>query len=309
MGTEKYTSRLSTDLSLLVDMERPESVFTEVQAVFLAVCPDRDLHKLRRVFDDTVRLYKGRYLGYRKCNTGYHDLKHATDMLLCTARLLHGLHIGGLPLNEEVAELCLISALLHDAGYIQGHDDFGGTGAKYAMVHVERSLIFLKNYFEGNGFSRGEYETCGRLIMATDLDANFKDIPFASEEEETAGKALFAGDILGQMADRLYLEKLLYLYREFAEARVMGLKGEDELLAKTLDFYKSIKRRLKEDIGYTDRYMRNHFKARWDIDRDMYMDAVEKNIDYLRHILRDGRASRKRLNRAGIVKKLKEKEK
>jgi hypothetical protein len=32
-------------------------------------------------------------------------------------------------------------------------------------------------------------------------------------------------------------------------------------------------------------YMRAHFKARWNLNRDLYREAIEKNINYLESIL------------------------
>lgn len=309
MKGERYTRNLSSDLSRLVDMDIPGSVFAEVQSILSVMYPGIGFQRLGRVFKDTVKLFEGKYLGYRKCNTGYHDLKHTTDVLLCASRLLHGFHMEGLPLDERLTELCLTTALLHDSGYIQSYSDHTGTGAKYTMVHVERSIVFIDNYFEDHGYPREDFDACKRIVLASDPDTDFKDIPFSSEAEKTAGKALFAGEILGQMADRLYLEKLLLLYRELREARAMELHTEDDLLEKTVGIYELMKKRLKDNIDYSEKFMRNHFSSRWNIDFDMYMDAVKKNMDYLRYILEDrSRSPLEKLNRAGIAREVRKKE-
>ncbi len=53
--------------------------------------------------------------------------------------------------------------------------------------------------------------------------------------------------------------------------------------------------------------MRYHFKARFDLDRDLYAEAVKKNMTYLSHILEKYmKAYRDHLRRGGIVEALRE---
>ncbi|NVM25221.1 MAG: hypothetical protein HWN70_04800, partial [Desulfobacterales bacterium] len=73
-------------LSRIVNMEDPQSVFDEVRAIVLMMFQEFDFETLDRVFGDIVRLFRGEYPGYRKCTTQYHDLKHATDTFLAMAR-------------------------------------------------------------------------------------------------------------------------------------------------------------------------------------------------------------------------------
>ena len=59
-----------------------------------------------------------------------------------------------------------------------------------------------------------------------------------------------SADLLAQLADRLYLEKLLLLFMEFEEARLPEFETALELLQKTADFYDSVARkRLDEQLG------------------------------------------------------------
>jgi len=39
-------------------------------------------------------------------------------------------------------------------------------------------------------------------------------------------------------------------------------------------------------LGNVNRYMISHFKQRWHIERNIYDEAIEKNINYLRFILK-----------------------
>jgi len=54
-----------------------------------------------------------------------------------------------------------------------------------------------------------------------------------------------------------------------------------------------------------NKYMRLHFKALWKVDRDLYMDAIENHINYLKFLLKNHEKDyREHLRRGGIVKKL-----
>lgn len=295
------------DISALINLNSPENVFSEVKAIVSSICPDFEFTVLEKAYNDVVRLFNGEYPGFRKCNTEYHDLKHTTDVLIAMARLIHGFHIEGNAFSREILNLGLISAVMHDTGYIQTEDDVEGTGAKYTLVHVERSVEFMKKYFEKNNLSSSDAGKCSRIITATNLSVKLKDIPFESEEEKLMGKALFASDMLGQMADRVYLENLLFLFKEFAEGLVRGYQNEDELLKKTIGFYEIIKDRLEREIGYKDSYMKSHFLKQWAIDCDLYLAGIEKNISYLKKVIEGSSENyAEMLRRGGIVKKYKE---
>jgi len=146
--------------------------------------------------------------------------------------------------------------------------------------------------------------------LATDLHIRIEDLPFRTEQEDIMARSLFASDMLGQMADRIYLEKLLFLYREFSEGQVMSYHDERDLLNKTIEFYNFIQKRIAEEVGDTERYLGLHFKERWGIGIDFYSNAIENNIQYLKHITDDHQKNhRNLLKRDGIVKRLCEIEK
>jgi len=134
-------------LSAIINMGDPKSVMDEVRIIAFMMFPEIDFATVEGVFRDIVRLFRGEYPGYKECNTEYHNLKHTTDTLLAMVRLIHGFSISHEYLNEKDIFLGLVSALMHDTGYIQTSDDRLGTGAKYTLDHVERSMLFMKKYF------------------------------------------------------------------------------------------------------------------------------------------------------------------
>ncbi len=294
--------------SRIVNMGDPQSVLQEVRTIVLMMFPGFDFATLERVFKDIVRLFRGEYPGYRNCNTEYHDLKHGTDTFLAMARLMHGAFLKGERLTKEHVNLGLICALMHDTGYIQTLDDDVGTGAKYILIDTKRSIAFMDKYIADSGFSKEDFKDFSDILICTSLDKKIKEIQFKSRQIEMLCKILGTADLLGQMADRTYLEKLLFLFYEFKEGGVAGYDNELDLLRKTIDFYAMARKRFTGELDGMNEYMHYHFKARWNLDRDLYMEAIENHINYLKFILENHEKDyRDHLKRDDIIKKLKEK--
>lgn len=265
---------------------RPKDVFSEVKETILLVRPHFDFDLFDSIYQDIVKLFNGEYFGYQGCNTGYHDLRHTEGCLLGMARLIHGASLNGNNFYEKELNLGLISAAMHDTGYIQTADDNNGTGGKFTIVHIDRSIEFMKKYLIKRGFSSEEYRFCENCLRCTGINVKIKDIHFLSRENELMGKFLGTADLMGQMSDPLYLEKLPILFQELHEAGVTIYKNEFDLLKKTPDFWEFTQNRFVTELGNVDRYLRDHFRVRWGIDRDLDREAIEKNINELRHILK-----------------------
>ena len=292
-------------LTDLIKMDFPQSVFEEVRHIVSLVYLDYDFTWLSSVFKDVLKLYNGNYPGYKQCNTPYHDLKHMTDALLALTSLVHGAHTAGLSFRERHVTLALISILLHETGYIQQEDDTTGTGGKYTLVRLERSLEFLDQYFAANGYDARDREICGNFIRSTEMDASFDEMAFRSRGEETLAKMVATADIIGQIADRTYLEKLLFLFQELSEVHVLGFRTELDLLENTLESYKLAQFRMENELDNVKSYLKDHFLQRWEIDYDMYAYAIESNISYLSYLLENHRNDyREKLQRGGILKRL-----
>jgi hypothetical protein len=289
----------------LIKMDFPQSVYEEVRDLVSLVYADYDFTWLNNVFKDVVNLYNGNYPGYRQCTTPYHDLKHMTDVLLALASLIHGAHASGVSFRERHVTLALIAILLHETGYIQRDDDTSGTGGKYTLVRLERSIQFLDQYFADNGYDTKDCDICRSFIRCTDKDVSLVDMQFVSKGEETLAKMVATAEIIGQIADRTYLEKLLFLFQELSEVHVLGFRTELDLLENTLESYRRAQYRMENDLGDVKIYFAKHFRERWEIDYDMYGDAIENNLSYLGHLLENHRNDyRDRLQRGGLLKRL-----
>lgn len=269
-----------------VNMDDPQSVLKEVKTTVSMIFPTFDFASIDLAFSDFVDLFAGDYPGYRKCNTRYHDLKHTTDTFMALARLIHGATTTGVKITRRGISLALISALMHDTGYIQTTDDQTGTGAKYTLSHVDLSIDFMSDYFNNKGYPREDLIFCRNIVRCTGLDVGMERIQFTNSENELLGKMLGTADLKGQMADRGYLAKLIYLYHEFREGGVTGYDSELDLLKKTPDFYQMTLKRFEERLGDVRRYMRYHFRSRWNLDEDPYKKTIEEHIAHLKHTLR-----------------------
>ncbi len=297
--------KAGTKLYDLVDCQSQKAVMSEMVTIISLLDSESIMDPFQSVYQDIVRLFNGEYPGYRASNTRYHNLEHTTMVTLATVRLIHGSVRGGFTFKPESVLLGLLAALFHDSGLIQTKQDRKGTGAKYTIGHEKRSVGFMRKNLGKKDFTRQQMDDCAQLIKCTNLEIDVADISFRSEEIENLGKIVGSADLLAQMADRNYLEKLILLFKEFEEAGIPGFDSEEALLEKTEGFYQNVTRkRLINNFDDISSNMANHFKYRWDIDRDLYAESIENNIKYLKSILSSGKKSRQfyqqHLKRGGI---------
>jgi hypothetical protein len=274
-------------LAQLVDTRDTARLIAEVTWIVTLNYGESSADGLKKTFTEIRRLFEGRFPGYRACNSDYHDLRHTLSVVLAAARLADGYSLKRSRLPEGLLITLLRAALLHDSGYIQESWDTTGTGAKYSRQHEERSIVFLERHHRAFGIPSEDLASLFRFIRATDLKESFAGIPFAGEVERDAGAILGTADLIGQMADRDYLERLLFLYYEFREAGIPGFNTEYDVLRKTGDFYIMTRRRLKESYLSMYALARAHFRERHGVDANLYLIAISRQLNYLRKIIRD----------------------
>ncbi len=113
-----------------------------------------------------------------------------------------------------------------------------------------------------------------------------------------------SADLTGQMADRTYLEKLLFLYLEFEEANFGNYHSIHDMLSRTQAFYANIRRKLDTDLGGIYAKLAFHFKDRYGVERNYYLESIEKNIAYLNKVTMMSKEKHlPMLKRGGIVEK------
>lgn len=293
----------------LIDLTNPQSILNELKYIVSLMVNDFDHAMLEQIYADIKMLFEGDFPGYRASNTKYHDLEHTSSVVLASGRLIHGAFAEGHSFSAKTIFLGLVGAIFHDIGFIQTDSDVNGSGAKYTIGHEERSIQFMKEYLSQKSFSEQDLDDCTHIIMCTTLSLEIKDIPFRSNDIAMLGKIVGSADLLAQMADREYLEKLFMLFKEFEEAGMPGYGSELELLQKTQDFYKYVAlQRLSQEFENVSAFMRSHFKNRWDHDRDLYQESVISNINYLKTVVEVCndyyRCYLKYLRRGGLAEKL-----
>jgi hypothetical protein len=274
-------------LSKLVDTSTHKAIMEEVKKIFSYHYPARHFRAVNRTYRIVKKLYGGEMRGYKACNTDYHNLSHVLDILLTTIRLVDGHNSENPPFPVHLAVNLLNAALLHDTGYIQEEWDNEGTGAKYTSFHVERGVQFLKKNYEAFGITSDDLTIVNKLIRCTGFTIRIEKIKFSSPQEKFAGCILGTADLLGQMSDRKYLEKLIFLFYEFKEAGVKGYNTEFDLIRKTIDFYETTTKRFAETYLNAHIYAQPHFRKRFAIDHNLYMEAIDRHIGYLYKIIED----------------------
>lgn len=272
----------------LTDISSQRETFKEIIRTLFLVDPGYDPSRFAAVYENIVALFGGKYPGFRASNTKYHNLEHTCSVTLAAARLIHGLRVQGQIFPSRNMELCLIAALFHDTGLIQTEEERDGTGARFTVGHEERSIRLMAAHLAANGFSEGETSDCGHIIMATIISLPMAEIPFRSEGIRTMGKILGSADLIAQMSDRRYLEKLPLLFLEFKEAGIPGFETPLQLFKNTGEFYHSVvRKRLREEMADVSSAALFHFRKRWDIDRDLYAESISNNLEYMSRIYRE----------------------
>lgn len=269
--------------------------------------PGIDLSGVKSVFDDVMCLFDGTYLAYSRIQTPYHDLRHTLDVFMCSVRLLHGVHLSGTKLNDEEISLVMIAALLHDVGYAQKSEETTGSGAQLTQIHVTRGIAFMQHNLSNWHLPAAWAIPLTQIIRCTDLRVNLSEINFVSPRIHLLGQIVGSADIVGQMADRTYLEKLLFLFVEFKEADYGNLVNTHDLLKKTRGFYDTIRKTLDGELGGIYHLLNYHFKEWVGEDRNFYIESIEHNIVYLDKVINLNESEwLSMLKRHGIVQRYQE---
>ncbi len=263
----------------------PGALIAEVLVILDLVSPGADIASIRNIFRATGKLYAGQFPGYRACNTGYHDLQHANNTFLAMARLIHGATIEGLEFSGSNMISGLVAALLHDVGYIQEASEIEGTGARHKSDHEQRSKDFLSRHGSAFGLSTGQIADGRAIIACTDMALDLSTISFSSDGIELLGKMLGTADLLAQLGDIAYLEKIPALYEECREADTGEFRDELDIIRNAPAFYDVAEKRLLTSLDSTCRFMELHFEHRWGQRRNVYQEIIDSQKDFLINII------------------------
>jgi hypothetical protein len=271
---------------LPVDTKDPAAVENEAQAAYLSMFPQGDPKFVPQALAWFKECFNGSYKDYQAIDARYHDLEHTLQGTLCMARLLHGRHLAhGQPtVTQSAFQLGLLAILLHDTGYLRKRGDIGGTGAKYTLTHVTRSVQFAEEFLEEKGLPVKDIRSVQNMIRCTGVNVDLSRIPFQNELEQTVGFALGTADLLGQMAAVDYVEKLPTLFAEFDEsarfyegkmALTEGFSSATDLMQKTPDFWKNyVVPKINNEFWGLYRFLNQPYPS----GPNSYLQRVEANI-------------------------------
>jgi hypothetical protein len=292
------------EINSLFTNSNPDLVWVKATGIIRRISPSYDFTLVRIVFDDVMRLFKGNYAGYSAIKTLYHDLPHTLDIFLCAVRLMHGVHLSGSRLSNKEITLIMIATLMHDSGYAHLNGEHGGTGAQYTQTYAKRSAAFMKKYLNDWHLSISFSTALELMITSTDAALDFAEIDFPDDRTHLLGQIVLTAELTGQMADRTYLEKLLFLYLEFKEAQFGNFQNTNELLRHTNSLYAATREKLDGALGAIQAKLSFHFKDMMGVNNNYYLEAIEKNMAYLSKVIALNDAEYLTMfKRGGIVEK------
>ena len=277
------------DVTGKIDTKDPNDTNKEVRKIYENLFGLALFDRVEYTLNDIVRLFEGKYPGYQKCDTGYHDLEHTLQAYLAAARIFDGLiRETSARMPMEFVALGLIATIGHDTGFIKEIWDTDGSGAKYTLTHVSRSNEFMAKYLLKSKFSSSHIQSVQNIINCTGVEVvDLSKIHFASEREKEAGCILGTADYLGQMSDPAYVEKLPLLYDEYEEGHFPGYDSAQDLLEKTPKFFEDVvMKRLIEEYRSVYRFAATHFGG-----KNLYIEGIRRNLELLENSLKQERIS------------------
>lgn len=276
-ATEKDQNEIKIRNSLILDIAKAE--YGEVPA------------QLTALLADVGRLYRGEWPSHEACQTGYHNLGHAIDVALLTARMIAGwnrLRDADHPtIPESLFLTAMASAMFHDAGYIKEKGDPFGTGGKYSFNHEDRSMAMAAAYLQEQGWPERAVVLATNIISTTKFHRPLElEGLFATREEEVIGRMVATADLVAQMADVNYMQRINDLYAELQEAynfegeaslKARGYKifsSAGEMIAGTVDFYEKFVMPRLQKLGRMDQYLVAFFGG----SRNPYLENIMANL-------------------------------
>jgi hypothetical protein len=295
----KSVRRSDFDVTNTVQVSSPQAVLDAVEALYRPTWPELKFAPLARAFDHFERLFAGEVSGYFGVDTVYHDRQHTLDITLALARLIVG-HERTQPeaarLGSERAIVGLIIGLFHDVGYLRRTDDTESrNGAEFTRTHVSRGARFLQEYLPVLGFGAW-VPVATEIIHFTGYEVPFPQLEakVPDRRDVMLGHLLGTADMIAQIADRCYLEKCRdRLYAEFVlggvalpvaknGGRQVKYASGLDLLRQTPEFVAEVRtKRLDGEFHSAYRFLEALYAG-----RNPYMEAIDRNMEYLRQILR-----------------------
>lgn len=161
----------------------------------------------------------------------YHNVEHTILVTLVGQEIVHGKHIREGGVTPEDWLHFIISQVCHDIGYVRGVCSGDGDGvyvtgvdsdpirlppgasdAALTPYHVDRGKIFLEERF-------GNHDLIDVEILKRNVELTRFPVPTAEDHQDTTDYPglVRAADLIGQLSDPRYLNKINALFYEFEE--------------------------------------------------------------------------------------------
>src|SRR5215475_8776458 len=286
------------DVTNTVQVSSTNAVHAAVDALVRPTWPDAPHAELASAFEHFEQVFAGRFPGYFGVDTVYHDRQHTLDITLALARMMVGYERQVEPdmrLGGERAVVGLVIALFHDVGYLRrvGEDEASRNGAEFTRTHVSRGARFLSEYLPNTTLSAWTEKAC-EIVHYTGYEVPIAKINITDPRDIKVGHMIGTADMIAQMSDRCYLEKCRdRLYAEFVlggvalplannGGRQVKYASGLDLLRQTPEFVSEVRtKRLDGEFGSAYRYLEILYGG-----DNPYVDAIDRNVEFLRQILR-----------------------
>lgn len=269
--------------------DEPIENFIAGQIIELAGNEYQDTARLQVLIDDVVALYQGKWPAYEACQVRYHNLHHALDVALVTARMIAGWNRKdtNLPIPAAIFLNAMAAALFHDAGYLKDKGDTEGSGGKYSFTHVKRSMKMARNYLKEKNWPRLAITSVPAIISITEFHDKVDPAElFDHYYTETVARMIGVADLIAQMADIDYMQRINYLFEELQEAYRFNIHNElekrgihifssaEEMRNNTVAFYEKFVLPRFQWLGRMDSYLNDYFSD----DRNPYLENIAANL-------------------------------
>lgn len=212
--------------------------------------------RLAELFSDVADLYAGRWSTHEACAVTYHNFSHALDVCLATARMLSGWNRVEQTqvLEEKYFQLGMATSLFHDAGYIKDKGDNAGSGGKFTLIHVGRSMEIAREYLISKQWPNDEVEAVARIISITDYNKS-PDLAalFQDSKLKAIAQIVATADLVAQMADTDYIQRIDDLFTEFQE--VYDFENREALIKKGTKVYKTVQEIRDGTIAFYEQFI------------------------------------------------------
>ena len=186
----------------------------------------------------------------------YHNVEHTIFVTLVGEEILRGKHLRDGGVTPEDWLHSIISLLCHDIGYVKGvcsqdrpHERLYATGIDEMMVslplgstdasltpyHVDRGKLFIAERF-------GRHTLIDAKTIQDNIELTRFPVPADEDHQNTTNYPglVRAADLIGQLSDPRYLQKISALFYEFEENnsnKALGYQNPGDLRRNYPAFY------------------------------------------------------------------------